>query len=276
MKIDIIITCLERDLPILEIGIKYIKKNISFKNIHIITPKKSIAEFRKRLGDEIIIHDENCMIQGVTIKNLKVIPLAKFSQGPGWYFQQLLKYQFAFHDQSDDYYLIWDADTIPLKPIKFFDEKNRMLFTKASEFHLPYFQTYRKILEEEPHRECSFISQHMIVQKSVMRKMLQKIEDTCEGNENWAWKIMKNLQGEGSNRFSEFETYGHFIKNHYPERIALRELPWLRHGARICGRLPSNRNLKQLSQDYYYASFEGSDRLYRRIGRYIRNKIRGF
>lgn len=58
----------------------------------------------------------------------------------------MLKYQFAFHEPEDDYFLIWDADTIPLRKLEFFDGQGRMLLTKAEEYHPPYFQTYEKIL----------------------------------------------------------------------------------------------------------------------------------
>ena len=208
------------------------------------------------------------------MKALKVIPLARFSQGPGWYFQQLLKFQFAFCLTDDDYYLIWDADTVPLRPLEFFDAEGRMLLTKAEEFHVPYFQTYKNILGRPATREFSFIAQHMVIQKSVLRGMLAEIESHCAGNESWAWKIMRNLGGEGSNRFSEYETYGHYIKEKHPERVVFRELPWLRRGASECGRNPSPQALARLGEKYFYASFEESERVYRRTGRKVRDLLR--
>jgi hypothetical protein len=274
MKIDIVVTCLKRDLPLLERAYRNLKIHTPIKHLNVITPKENFPEFERTLGPDVILHDENVMIAGVTLEKLKVIPMAKMSQGHGWYFQQLLKLQFAFLNEENDYYLIWDADTIPLRHMEFFDEKNRMWITKATEYHQPYFKTYRNLLGEEPNRGFSFIAQHLVIQKSVAREMLQAIEHHCPGDENWAWKIMRNLAGEGSNRFSEFETYGHYIKNRYPERIAIRELPWLRHGARVCGRNPSHKDLVKLGEKYCYASFEASDNLYRRSGRWVRNHLR--
>jgi len=149
-----------------------------------------------------------------------------------------------------------------------------MLLTKAREFHQPYFQTYEKILGRPAKREFSFISQHMLIQKSVLREMLGEIERHCPGDENWAWKIMRNLAGEGSNRFSEYETYGNYVKEKYPERVQYRELPWERHGAKACGRHPTPAALEKLGQDFFYASFEDSDSLYRRTGRKVRHWLR--
>jgi hypothetical protein len=274
-RVDLVITCLRRDLPKLALAHDYLRRFLPMKQLHVITPRRDFVHFQNALGSEVVLLDENEMIPGVTVQALKVIPMARLSQGVGWYFQQLLKYQFAFLKPEDDHYLIWDADTIPLRPMEFFDAQGRMLLTRAREFHAPYFATYEKILGRPAHREFSFIAQHMLVRKSILREMLGEIERHCPGDENWAWKIMRNLAGEGSNRFSEYETYGHHLKDRYPELVVFRDLPWLRHGVDECGRHPSPEALAKLGGRYYYASFEESDRLYRRAGRKVRGWLRG-
>jgi hypothetical protein len=273
--VDVVATSLKRDLPKLSLAYRNLQRFVPMKRLYVITARRNFADFENALGREVVLLDENEMIPGITLSALKVIPLARFSQGPGWYFQQLLKYQFAFHKMEDDYFLIWDADTIPLRPLGLFDDQNRMLLTKAPEFHAPYFLTYERILGRPAPREFSFIAQHMLIQKSILREMLAEIERHCPGNENWAWKIMRNLGGEGSNRFSEYETYGHYIKEKYPQLVAFRELPWLRRGASECGRHPSPRALERLGENYFFASFEDSESFYRRIGRRIRDWLRG-
>ena len=272
--LDVVTACLKRDWPILSLAYENLQRCVVMKQLHVITARRDFAYFENALGREVVLLDENEFIPGVTLAALKVIPLARFSQGPGWYFQQLLKFQFAFQKPEDDHYLIWDADTVPLRPIQFFDEQGRMLLTKAQEFHQPYFLTYEKILGRPAQREFSFIAQHMVIQKSVLRELVGEVEKHCPGEESWAWKIMRNLGGEGSNRFSEFETYGHFLKEKYPHRAVFRELPWLRRGASECGRNPSPAALAKLSQQYYFASFEDSENLYRRTGRKVRDWLR--
>lgn len=272
--LDVVTTCLRRDLPKLKRASTNLRRFVPMKQLHVITRRDDFDAFRETLGADVALLDENEMIPGVTLAALKVIPLAKLSQGHGWYFQQLLKYQFAFRQTEDDYYLIWDADTVPLRPMEFFDAEGRMLITKAREFHAPYFQTYEKILGRPAQREFSFIAQHLLVQKSILRAMLEEIENRFSGNETWPWKIMRNLAGEGSNRFSEFETYGHYMKEKYPERVVFRDLPWLRHGATECGFHPTAADLARLGETYFFASFEESERLHRRQGRKIREWLR--
>jgi hypothetical protein len=272
--VDVVVACLRRDLPKLARAHENLRRFVAMKQLHVITARHDFPAFQKVLGGGVALIDESEMIPGVTLAALKVIPLARLSQGPGWYFQQFLKFQFAFHQTDDDYYLIWDADTVPLRPLQFFDAQGRMLLTQAQEFHRPYFQTYENILGRPAQREFSFIAQHLLVQKSVLREMLAEIERHCAGEETWPWKIMRNLAGEGSNRFSEFETYGHYLKEKYPGRAVFRELPWLRHGATACGFQPTPADLTQLSEKYFFASFEESERIHRRHGRKIRDWLR--
>lgn len=271
---DVVAACLKRDLPLLALAHKNLRRFVAMKQLHVITARRDFPDFAAALGPDVVLLDENQLIPGVTLEALKVIPLARFSQGPGWYFQQLLKFQFAFQKPEDDHYLIWDADTVPLRPLEFFDARGRMLLTKAEEFHRPYFQTYENLLGRPAQREFSFIAQHMLVRKSILRELLGEIERHCPGDENWAWKIMRNLGGEGSNRFSEYETYGHYLKEKYPESAVFRELPWLRRGATECGRKPSPAALARLGETYYYASFEESEKFYRRTGRKVRDWLR--
>jgi hypothetical protein len=272
--VDVVAACLKRDLPLLALAYQNLRHFVPMKQLHVITSRRDFGHFENVLGNEVVLLDENEMIPGVTLAALKAVPLARFSQGPGWYFQQLLKFQFAFHKPEDDYFLIWDADTIPLRPLEFFDAQGRMLLTKAEEFHPPYFSTYENLLGRPAQRECSFIAQHMLVQKSILRELLAEIERHCPGNENWAWKIMRNLGGDGSNRFSEYETYGHYLKEKHPELVAFRELPWLRRGATECGRNPSESALQKLGENFFYASFEDSENYYRRAGRKVRDWLR--
>jgi hypothetical protein len=273
-RVDVVAACLKRDLPKLSLAYRNLQRFVPMKQLHVITPRRDFADFENALGRDVVLLDENELIPTVTLPALKVIPLARFSQGPGWYFQQLLKFQFAFLKPEDDHYLIWDADTVPLRPLEFFDTQGRMLLTKAAEFHRPYFQTYENILGRPAQREFSFIAQHMLIRKSILREMLGEIERHCPGDGNWAWKIMRNLGGEGSNRFSEYETYGHYIKEKYPAAVVFRDLPWLRHGATECGRKPTPEALETLAKKYYFASFEDSESFYRRRGRKVRDWLR--
>ena len=95
----------------------------------------------------------------------------------------------------------------------------------------------------------------MMVNKLLMQKMLAEIENRFQGKEIWAWKIMKNMDGVDK-QLSEYELYGHYIKNKYPESISYRNISWLREGSEVTSFFPNKRNLNYLKKKYYFASFE--------------------
>jgi len=263
-RLDIMTACRDIDLPVLRIAYFNLQKFMPFKQLHVATAARNFRCFERALGRDVNLLDEDRLIPEMTLAELKTLPLPFFPRGAGWYYQQFLKYAFAFQNIEDDHYLIWDADTIALRPMRFFDDQGRMLFTKATEHHSPYFQTYKKLLGEEAHSEFSFISQHLIVQKSVLREMLARIEEMHPQHKNWAWAIMGNLDGVGTNLFSEYETLGHYVKNKYPDRAVFQNLPWLRSGSDLFCGLPNEQDLARLGEQYAFTAFEAKNRGLRR------------
>jgi hypothetical protein len=262
--LDIVTASRLKDLHTLALAAENLRRFVPFKQLHVITARVNFPRFQKKLGPGVALVDEDTLIPGMTLAQLRALDEPGFPQGAGWYFQQFLKFAFAFQKMEDDHYLIWDADTVPLRPLEFFDEKNRMLFTTATENHPAYFQTYENLLRQNPRREFSFISQHIIVRKSILREMLQAVEENLPGQENWAWKIMRHLGGHGTNRFSEYETLGHYVKNIHPQTAVFRQLPWTRDGARLASTRPSAADLRRLAEKYHFASFEGNHGILRR------------
>lgn len=272
--LDIVTACRRADFPILRKTLAGLQNFLPFRQLYVITAGAHVPKLRRMLSSRVQLIAEDELIPHMTLSSLRDLPLPGFPKGAGWYFQQLLKYAFCFQNQEDDYYLIWDADTVPLRSMHFFDQSGRMLFTTADEKKACYFDNYRLLLREDPAHAFSFISQHMIVQKSILREMLARIESNFAGDESWGWKIMRNLQGTGTNLFSEYETLGHYVKVHYPERAAFRHLRWLREGALKSKGLPSDRQLQQLATKYYFAAFESRQRPLRRAVRFIKNRFR--
>lgn len=269
-RLRVVIAARAADLSVLRLAYDGLLCYIPFAGLNVITSERNFDRFIRVLGGDVQLANQDAVIPGMTLQQLRRLKLPGFPGGAGWYFQQLLKLSFAFQDSSDDYYLIWDADTVPLQRLDFFDDAGRMLLTTAEEEHPPYFDTYRNLLREEPSREFSFIAQHMIVQKSIVREMLGRIESNFPGDESWAWKIMQNLTGSSTNLFSEYEMLGHFVKNHYPCRIACRRLRWLRGGALQTKGEPSERQLQRLSQRFDFVAFESAHMPLRRLTRQIR------
>ena len=188
------------------------------------------------------------MIPDMTLAALRELPVEPFPKSAGWYYQQLIKYSFSFHHPEVPYYLIWDADTIPLRPLSFFSSEGKSLLTESDELHLPYRESYQRLfLEEPPAGLKSFIAQHMMMKKSIVQEMLTKIDANFPERDSWAWKLMRTLPSKGVNLFSEYETYGWYASLHYPGQISRIDRPWLRDGFSYFGHPPPNEKLARLS-----------------------------
>lgn len=275
--LQVLAACTLRDLPVLEITARYLRETIPLRKLHVVAPDADCKKMQRILGNDVSLIPENEFIPGMTLGKLRALKAPGFPKSAGWYFQQFLKLQFCFIEPEDDFYLIWDADTVPLRPMHFFDSEGKMLLTNADENHAAYFETYRRLFGDDPHREFSFIAQHMLVQKSIAREMLATIEQHVPGDDGWAWKIMRSLPtDQGMNLFSEYETYGHYLKTHYPDKAHFIERKWLREfPKRMVQGIPSEKKLADLSKQYDYVAFERAMKGWRRWAKLAKHWLRG-
>lgn len=271
---QIVSACLARDLPVYRVTFESLKEHLPGSEVHVVTRKQDFDHFRKACGNDLHLWDEAEMIPGMTLGDLRQMPLPFFPKGAGWYFQQFLKYSFANVSNGDRHFLIWDADTVLLRPIEFFTPDGRPIYTKATEHHIPYFETFKELFGREANREFSFISQHQIIDKQVLREMLDEIKNGTSGNKHWAWAIMDSLKGKGSNLFSEYETYGHYLKLKYPNSFETRTLTWTRHGEQWANYPPDKSKLNAMNDQFDFAAFEAIFSLRNRIKRYLYRLIK--
>ncbi len=179
----------------------------------------------------------------------------------GWYYQQFLKMQYA-RVCRDDYYLVWDGDTIPCKPFSMFcGESGTPYLDLKMEYREEYFVTLSKLFPGMGKcMEKSFISEHMLMHCGIMKQMLAEIEDSAglAGETFWE-KILRavGIDNIQESSFSEFETYGTYAYLRHPGAYCLRD--W--HSFRLAGAFfdpdtISERDFAWLAKDFAAVSFE--------------------
>ncbi|HWQ45398.1 MAG TPA: hypothetical protein VN376_00945, partial [Longilinea sp.] len=113
-----------------------------------------------------------------------------------------------------------------------------------------------------------FIAHHMVFSRKLVLEMLAQIDDDGK----WYKKIIKAVQIDDSyeNRssFSEYETYGHYVKATHPEEINLRTLKWANVQFE-----PSIYTISRLASVFDYSCFH-SYQLDRLIDRSIVSRLR--
>lgn len=256
-KYDVIIPVAEKDISFLPITIRHIKKNLVGANkIFVITNQKFIKKLQKLLGNDVILIDENTMYLNLNFGLVdRILRKQNVCHRTGWYFQQFLKMAFALTEYSDKYYLSWDADTIPLCKIEFFQE-GKPLFTQKKEYHEPYFKTLEKLLGLKKAVDFSFIAEHMLFDKEIMQKLISDIEKSCVQGVDWIEKILNACDSLSKPCFSEFETYGTYCMNYYNDKYGFRTLKTFRYAGLIRGRHVNDDLINKLAFDLDTASFE--------------------
>lgn len=258
MLFDCIIPTAGKDCLLVKKIIPLIIKFLSPDKLYIITKKSYFIYFRNKTNKKIILIDEDQLIEGINYLTISCL-LEKINyttKNTGWYYQQFLKLGFSLSSFANKYYLSWDADTIPLKPISFFSETGTPYFTMKEEYHKAYFITIKKILGLNKICEKSFISENMMFDSEIVNKMIYDIECSNVQGENWCEKIINSMPANMNNSFSEFETYGTYVLSKFPNSYYFRELKSYRNAGFYYSRFINEKKLINLSKNYDMISLE--------------------
>lgn len=268
---DAVMTVAETDVVLARKSVTGLSLHSKARRIFIITARSNFGYFdgvRQRLPSVTLI-DEDSVINGVDLAVMRTFvgEDPQRARKTGWYYQQFLKMAMALSEDVAEHCLIWDADTILLRPTEFFDEGGRMLVAPASEYHEPYFRTLERILGISRAVDFSFICEHQMVNRSIMREMIDVIKERSPNHSSWVWAILSQMEMEDFARggFSEFETYGNYALLKHADRYQVRTLPFFRSGVFRYGVAASADSLYSLGKHFHWASFEK----WQKVSRYV-------
>ena len=258
---DIVICVAYKNCFFLKKNILFINKNLSPDNIYVIINRSNFS-LLEGIADNVKPLDENKLVDGLNFSAVRNVLKAHLGINlVGWYFQQFLKMGFALTSFAKEEYLVWDADTIPLNHLDFRDVGGgKYLFMPKTEHHAPYFSTIDKLFDAPKKADYSFISEHMIFNVKIMCELIAKIGQAniagCPSGALWFEKCIYAIQPGVLQGFSEFETYGTYCLNYYPDIFRLRKFRTFRRGGLIFGMMASVKEIASLQDDLDTCSFE--------------------
>ena len=214
--IDVVIPTTDKDLNKLSLVIPSLS-NIQhhIDNIYLVAPASDfVKDFCKH--NNCVFVDENTVL-GLTIKDIKYKPCGV--DRSGWIFQQLLKLN-CDKFCKNEYILVADSDTIFTRK-QYFIKNDKMVFDCSDEYHVPYFDAYKKLLGLNKRFDLSFVAHHMLFKKEFLSEMKQKIEEYT--NKEWFKAILDNLDLNQTSSFSEYETYGNYMYYNHKNYMIIRE-----------------------------------------------------
>ena len=258
---DIIICVGPKDRGIIIHTLRQILKHLVHNSVYIITAPSNFSTFAP-FECNVTLIDEESVIEGLSLKKIEAF-LGKTihsTKRAGWYFQQLLKMAMAQRDEISEHYLIWDADTLPLKPLSFFSPEGKVLVKPSNENTQSYFRTINNLLSLDKNQDFSFISEHMMITKQIMLELIHLLDTVAD--QQWYWNILNAINPEDLEKsgFSEYETYGTYLTHTYPDSFTLRTIRSTRFGTHLSGHNPNKYDLYWLSKQFSIATFEHWDK----------------
>ncbi len=234
----VISVCEASDLAVWSVSCGKIVRHMAAESYQLICPDAQIATFEKSTATPWHITGESHFSDDCSLQMIRSMAKGRNSERIHWLYQQFLKINAVRNSDLDDdsVVVIWDADTVPLREIRFIEEHGgRLLFYHGSERHRPYFDTIESLLGGGELADFSFIAQCLPVRVGWVRALLKEIESRT--GVSYVEAVLRILPGESGSEFSEYETIGTWIWRSHPDRIVIRKKNrWLRNGAPLFGK----------------------------------------
>jgi hypothetical protein len=217
------------DLETFKLALPRIRKYIRPEKLTLSVPDSDFGKFKLEFADKVWIElkkdsDYFSLVEYERLNNL--LTLRGKESKVNWYLQQLIKIEMLRTLEPDQLGVIWDSDTIPLRPIQFLSHQNKLKLFVSDEYHEPYFVTNERILGVSKQIEFSFIAQCLPIYGYMVADIITKLD----GDSDWWVNIINNLTDEHVLAFSEYEFLGSYIWENYSGITELNHSSWERNG----------------------------------------------
>lgn len=258
----VISVCSKKDLHVWKFASREILKSIESDTYEVIVPDAEVELFSKISPNQYIVTPESIYAGGLRNLILKKMPSSNISK-LGWYLQQFIKINASRANNEDDYILIWDADTVPVRKLSFFNKSSKLIYYKGDENHEPYFDFIKKILGLEKLVNFSFIAQCFPLKVEWLNSFCNHISSDAE---SWESRMLSEINFSEKSGFSEYETMGTYFYHVYQSEMIFSSRLWLRLGNSEIGSVDNfeKKWAKKLLQKYDFVSFEVWDRVSRK------------
>lgn len=214
--LDVVIPVAAKDWQVFPMVVASLKQKLKHpvEKIYVVSQNSRMAREKCReLGCQLIAEE-----RVLSITPNKINYRVEGTDRSGWIFQQLVKLS-ADKIARRDYILVIDADTVLLQP-QIFIADGKIVYLVADEWHEPYRRAYQRVFKERPKADFSFIAHQMLLLRPWLQEFRQEIEKKNRGK-TWYEVIIDNLDKQESSSFSEYESYGNWTWQKYPEKIRL-------------------------------------------------------
>ncbi|MGV8841018.1 MAG: DUF6492 family protein [Bauldia sp.] len=247
-------TCSPKHAAVWQRAARNLVRYVAATDYVVAVPDEAIALFRSITPKGIEVVPESRYLA----KSGKAVEAAMAGHDPlhlPFYRQQFAKLE-AMAETDVDMALLWDGDTVPLRPLSFEDERGRLVFHLSDQRHPAYDDAVRRLLGLDPFVGRSFAAQCLPVRPVWVRECLSAIEE--RQGMPWPDAIAATIEPGAAAGFSEYELLGTFFSHRHLGAMAFNASPWLLAGTSTIGgieRLDAATE-RRLAEDFDYVAFE--------------------
>lgn len=266
LKFDVVVPLTLVDVPTFKENYYYILKYLPCKRI-VILGNTNIKREVSNLESVVFVNEDELYpdLSFDKVRKIKKV-LSGSERRTGWYFQQFLKMAYSYIC-AEDYYLIWDADTIPIKKIDLFSNTgipflDYRQYEKSDEC---YNETQNSLLADETLKKSvqkSFITEHMLINVEIMKNLINDLASSGTADKKSFWiNILYSIPQKQINLsgFSEFECYAAYVLKYYPQKYCLRLWKNLRNARTYVGSDKTKCSLSWFRPLFDVVSYEDFD-----------------
>ena len=214
----------------------------------LIVPDDQMRQFVENTPVEYSVFPESVFMQDFS-EEFSRREGASLPGRRGWYLQQLIKLEALSRARHLDRIVIWDADTVPLRKISFFDSQGNCRYFFGSEYHLPYFENIKRLLGLDKAEPNSFIAQNFPITGDQIPAFFSYVEERHQ--KKWWHAVIDSIDFDESSGFSEYETLGTFVSSFTMQPVTMQQGTWSREGnQRWVSKQVSSRKASKAKYDF--------------------------
>ena len=213
LKLDVLIPVASTDTSVLPLTVEGLRRNLAHPlgKIIVVTQADSDAHrLAAELGCEVIDEETVVPVRRADI-DYRVEPWDR----SGWLLAQLLKLS-AEIVSTEDHVLVIDADTVLIRP-QTFTYRGAVVALVSGEYHPPYFEAYRALLDEKPLSRVSFIAHQTVMSRRTLADLKALIER--RRSRPWWQAILDVCDFSELSCFADYELYGNYAFSRNPSII---------------------------------------------------------
>lgn len=250
----VVSVCCARDLETWAVVSQAVVRHIRAARYQVVVPDAEIAAFAAVTHPSYEVVGEEAYVGAI-----RAALVERLGDGMrhrlGWYIQQFAKIE-ALRRAGPGLGLIWDADTLPLRDLRFQTETGAFLVYGAEEYHRPYFATIERLLGLPRAVDFSFIAQCLAMPGDWVEACCAEMAQSTGGD--WMQAVVAAIDPAQPSSFSEYETLGTWMVHRHPGVVVVAPGAWFRHGSGLLGplRTASPKALARLAEGYDFVAFE--------------------